>query len=225
MEREPNSLQDEQNQGTEYNTLQNMPKFEEHMENPGEEKTYRDKNAEIEENVAEMTADDATIFIAGRTNGISRIDAFGVERGGKVQSETGEIEDRKMSEQYALWRVAKDIASSYSEEAPRHIRFKALRDFSVVQRAWDGKSLDAQKKDCDNKLITLDEQMAAAAKEQPNEPIEILEWLGNYVRLVQDYDNNLLRRDSIDKVTGDLAPYIQEYEQYEQGLNKSENEF
>ena len=225
MEREPNSLQSNQNQGTEYNTLQNMPKFEEHMENPGEEKAYPDKKAEIEENVAEMTADDAAIFIAGRTNGISRIDAFGVERGNKVQSETGEIEDRKMSEQYALWRVAKDIAGSYSKEAPRHIRSKALRDFSVVQRAWDGKSLDAQKKDCDNKLITLDEQMAAAVKEQPNEPMKLLKWLANYVHLVEDYNNNLLRRDSIDKVIGDLVPYIQEYEQYEHGLNQSENEF
>ena len=218
MEREPNGLQGKQDQGTEYNTLQNMPTFEEHMKNLGEEKAYRDKKAEIEENIAEMKADDAAIFIAGRT-GISR------ERGSKVQSETGEIEERKMSEQYALWRVAKDIASSYSNEAPKHIQFKALRDFSVVQRAWDGKSLDAQKKDCDNKLITLDEQMDAAVKERPNGPMNQLEWLGNYINLVEDYDRNLLRRDSIDKVSGDLAPYIQEYEQYEQGLNKSENEF
>ena len=222
MEKEPNSFQSERTHGTEHNVLQEMPSFEKHINNLEKEKAYSDKNAEIEENVAEMTADDAAIFIAGRSNGISRIDAFGVERGSKVQSETGEIKDRKMSEQYALWRVAKDIAGSYSKEAPRHIRFKTLRDFSVVQRAWDGKSLDAQKKDCDDELIALDERITTAVKETPNEPMKLLGWLGDYTHLVEEYNNNLLRRDSIDKITSDLIPYIQEYEQYEQGLNKSE---
>ena len=93
-----------------------------------------------------MESDDARIFIAGRTNGICRIDEFGIEHGRKVRSETGEIEDRKMSEQYAIWRLAKDIAGSYPPEGPRHTQMKALRDFSVVQRLWNGTSLNAQKR-------------------------------------------------------------------------------
>lgn len=169
-----------------------------------------------------MESDDARIFIAGRTNGISRIDAFGIERGRKVQSETGEIEDRKMSEQYAIWRLAKDIAGSYSSEDPRHTQMKALRDFSVVQRLWDGTSLNAQKKDCDNKVIALEEQMATANKEIPNDPMKLLRWIGDYTHLLEDYNNNLLRLDSIDKITSDITPYIQEYEEYEQKLDKVE---
>ena len=219
MEKEPNMSYYEQTGDTRDDTPQNTPLFEEYMNNLEKEATPHDKATEIKETIAEMNSDNAVIFIAGRANGISRIDAFGVERGSKVQSETGEIEERKMSEQYAIWRLAKDIANSYSSEAPRHIRMKTLRDFSVVQRLWDGSSLDAQKDDCDSRLVALDEQMTSVTKERPDELKGKLQWIGDYVRLVEDYDNNLLRRDSIDKVASDIIPYIQEYEQYEEGLD------
>ena len=220
MEKESNELRNEQGENTDNGALQDMPSFEEHMRKLDGDKSHQEKIAEIEENITELKDSKAVIFIAGRTNGISRIDSFGVERGSKFQSETGEIEDRKMSEQYAIWRLAKDIANSYSREDPRHIRMKALRDFSVVQRLWDGMTLDAQKKDCDDKIITLDKQMTSAAEEKPNELAGRLQWIGDYVHLVEDYDNNLLRRDSIDKIASDIIPYIQEYEQYEQSLDK-----
>ena len=140
MEKDPINNPENSDIQTEY------PSFEEHMRKLNAEKSHQEKTAEIEENIAELNSDKATIFIAGRANGISRIDIYYRKCGDKVQSETGEMEDRKMSEQYAIWRVAKDIAGSYSQEAPRHIRMKALRDFSVVERLWMGKSLDAQKK-------------------------------------------------------------------------------
>ena len=220
MEKEPNELRNEQSENTDNGALQDMPSFEEHMRKLDGEKPHQEKIAEIEENITELKDSKAVVFIAGRTNGISRIDLFGVECGSKFQSETGEIEDRKMSEQYAIWRLAKDIANSYSREDPRHIRMKALRDFSVVQRLWEGRTLDAQKKDCDDKLIALDKQMAGAVKEQPSELAGKLQWVEDYVHLAEDYNNNLLRRDSIDKIASDIIPYIQEYEQYEQDLDK-----
>lgn len=64
--------------------------------------------------------------------------------------------------------------------------------------------------------------MATANKEIPNDPMKLLRWIGDYTHLVEDYDNNLLRLDSIDKITSDITPYIQEYEEYEQKLDKVE---
>ena len=52
--------------------------------------------------------------------------------------------------------------------------------------------------------------MATANKEIPNDPMKLLRWIGDYTHLVEDYDNNLLRLDSIDKITSDITPYIQE---------------
>ncbi len=180
MEKETYKPQDEQAENTNHDTLQDMPSFEEHMNNIENEKNH-DKYAEIEANIAEITSDKHTevnIFVKrkkdefGGQMTISNYNPFGKKCGDKIKHKNGEIEDRKMSEQYALWRVAKDIASSITLDDPQNVQEKALRDFSVLERLWVGKP-SSELKSFYNKQIAALEQEKNELSNRPDPYISV----------------------------------------------------
>ncbi len=106
--------------------LTNEKSFEEHQ-----------KDLEIENTLAEMNDEDASI----ETSQVI-IDASAFRK--KVRDANGELVDRKESEQYSIWKTAKDFAAKInlgtSQEEKRELTLK----LSVLNELWRGESLDAQ---------------------------------------------------------------------------------